>query len=86
MSKHTPLLPGLAALICAAVFLLFTIPGQAQQPLQVLHNHVRPAVASGQAVPMGLLPPKQRLNLAILMPLRNQTELTGLLDRLTVQP
>src|SRR5271157_3845393 len=82
MSNKAPLLAGSAALICAAMFLLFAIAGQAQQPLQVLHNHVRPAVASGQAVPVGLLPPTQRLNLAIMLPLRNQPELTSLLDRL----
>src|SRR5208283_3123676 len=82
MSKNATHLPGPAALVCAAVFLLFTIAGQAQQPLQVLHNHVRPAVASGRAVRVGLLPPTQRLNLAIMLPLRNQTELTSLLDRL----
>src|ERR1700683_4374170 len=74
--------PILAALICAAAFLLFTIPVQAQQPLQVLHNHVRPVVASGQAAPVGLLPSTQRLNLAIMLPLRNQNDLTNLLGRL----
>src|SRR5271165_2322436 len=82
MSNKAPLLAGSAALICAAMFLLFAIAGQAQQPLQVLDNHVRPAVASGRAVRVGLLPPTQRLNLAIMLPLRNQTELTSLLDRL----
>jgi hypothetical protein len=80
--KNTPLLAGPAVLICAAVFLLCSIAGQAQQPPQVLHNHVRPAVASGQAVPVGVLPPTQRLNLAILLPLRNQPELTSLLAQL----
>src|SRR5271157_1254067 len=82
MSKNAPHLPGRAALICAAMFLLFTTAGQAQQSLQVLHNHVRPAVASGQAAPVGVLPRSQRLNLAIMLPLRNQSELTSLLDRL----
>jgi hypothetical protein len=72
----------LAALISAAMFLLFLFAtAQAQQPLQVLHNHVRPVVAKGQAVPVGLLPPSQRLSLAIMLPLRNQTDLTGLLSR-----
>src|ERR1017187_5373256 len=42
----------LAALVCAAALLLFTNPGQAQPSLQAVHNHVRPAVASGQAVPV----------------------------------
>jgi len=82
MSKNAPHLPGRAALICAAMFLLFTTAGQGQQSLQVLHNHVRPAVASGQAAPVGVLPRSQRLNLAIMLPLRNQSELTSLLDRL----
>src|SRR5271166_4591250 len=82
MSKKAPLLAGPAALTCAAMFLLFTIAGQAQQPMQALHNHVRPAVASGQAAPVGLLPPTQRLNVAIMLPLRNQPELTSLLERL----
>jgi subtilase family serine protease len=82
MRKHS--LPQLtvAALVCAAAFLLFPIPGLAQQPLQVLHNQVRPAVASGQAAPVGLLPPTQRLNLAITLPLRNQNDLTSLLSRI----
>ncbi len=82
MRKNAHPLAVLAAFICAAAFLFFTTSGQAQQQLQVLHSHVRPAVASGQAVPVGLLPPTQRLNLAIMLPLRNQAELTGLLDRL----
>jgi len=82
MSKYARLLRGRTALICTAMFLLFTILGQAQQPLQVLHNHVRPVVASGQAAPVGLLPSTQRLNLAIMLPLRNQGDLSSFLDRL----
>ncbi|HTA26075.1 MAG TPA: protease pro-enzyme activation domain-containing protein [Terriglobales bacterium] len=82
MRKHSLPQLTLAALVCAAAFLLFAIPGLAQQPLQVLHNHVRPAVASGQAAPVGLLPPTQRLNLAITLPLRNQSDLSGLLSRI----
>jgi len=49
---------------------------------QVLHGHVRPVVASGQAVPVGLLPPDRRLGLAIMLPLRNQSELNSLLGRI----
>ena len=82
MSDNSPHLPAPAALICVAAFLLTTITGQAQQPLQVLHNHVRPAVASGQAAQVGVLPSTQRLNLAIMLPLRNQGELTAFLTRL----
>ena len=82
MSKNPPTLARLLAFVCAAVFLLLTLPGQAQQALQVLHNHVRPAVANGQAAPVGVLPSTQRMNLAITLPLRNQAELTSLLERL----
>jgi subtilase family serine protease len=82
MRKITPPLSGLAALLCAVFLLLFTVRGEAQQALQVLHNHVRSAVTSGQAVPMGMLPPDQRMNLAIQLPLRNQAELTSFLERL----
>jgi Pro-kumamolisin, activation domain/Abnormal spindle-like microcephaly-assoc'd, ASPM-SPD-2-Hydin len=70
------LLAVLASLLCSVV------PGQTQQSLQVMHNHVRPVVATGQAVPMGLLPSTQRMDLAILLPLRNQAELTSFLSRL----
>ena len=78
-----------------ALFLFFilisaTLPilAQVSQPniptngLQVLHNHVRPAVSNGQAVQMGVLPSTQRMKLAIMLPLRNQGELTSLLGRL----
>jgi len=82
MRKSNCPLPGLAAFVCAAALLLFTIPGQAQQAVQILHNHVRPAVTSGQAAPVGFLPPTQRMNLAIMLPLRNQPELASLLGRL----
>jgi len=43
------ILSGLAALACAAAFLLLTIPVQAQEAIQVLNKHVRPAVTSGRA-------------------------------------
>jgi subtilase family serine protease len=56
--------------------------GGSTQPLQVMHNHVRPVVANGQAVPVGVLPATQRLKLAIMLPLSNQAELTNLLGRL----
>ncbi len=83
-SKST--LHRLAALANTTVFLLctcllFTNPGQAEQTRQVLHNHVRPAVANGAPL-VGALPPTQRINLAIMLPLRNQNELTSLLERL----
>ncbi|HEY6250609.1 MAG TPA: protease pro-enzyme activation domain-containing protein [Candidatus Angelobacter sp.] len=51
--------------------------------LQVLQKHVRPVVANAQVVPMGTLPLTQRMKLAIMLPLRNQGELTSLLGRLS---
>jgi subtilase family serine protease len=75
-------LSGSAALVCAVVFVMFNISAQAQQTLQTLHHHVRPAVSSGAAVPVSMLPATQRLQLAIMLPLRNQPELTDLLGRL----
>ncbi len=48
----------------------------------MLHGHVRPAVIDGRAAPAGLLPPGDRLNLSIVLPLRNQAELSSLLSRL----
>ena len=77
----------LAALTSATVFLLFTFllftnPAQAEQSRQVLHNHFRPAVANGQAPLVGALSPSQRISLAIMLPLRNQGDLTNLLEGL----
>jgi subtilase family serine protease len=82
MKKNLRPFSRLAKLACATAFLLFTISGLAQQPLQILHNHVRSVVSSGQAAPAGSLPPEQRMQLAIMLPLRNQTDLTSLLGRL----
>src|SRR5271168_5294470 len=82
MKTYLFTLPRIAALVGAAAILLFTIEAPAQSTLQGLHHHVRPAVASGKAVPVGLLPASQRLNLAIMLPLRNQGELMNLLSEL----
>jgi len=62
--------------------LLSFVQSSAQQVPQVLHNHVRPAVSSGKAAPRGSLPQAQQMNLSIVLPLRNQSALTGLLGRL----
>lgn len=76
------ILQGMAAGVCAAAFLWLTIPSQAQQSLQTLHNHVRPQVASGEIKPLGLLSASKHLHLAIQLPLRNQSDLTAFLGRL----
>ena len=62
------------------------MPGRAQQPLQILQHHVRPAVSGGQAALVGSLPATKHMNLSIVMPLRNQDELTSLLSRLMTPP
>src|SRR5580693_3738215 len=69
--RNTPLLPRLAALVCAAAFMLITIPGQAQ-PQQLLTRHVRDAVVNGQAQLVGKLPASQTLLFDIVLPLRDR--------------
>jgi subtilase family serine protease len=49
---------------------------------QTLHNHVRSAVTSGRATRIGAMLHSQRMALAIILPLRNQSELASLLKRL----
>ncbi len=58
-------------------------PGQAQQGIQFLHKHVRPAITSGRAAPVGYLPSNQDLTFLIHLPVRNQEELTRLIGRLS---
>jgi len=80
----SPRIPsGVTAFVWMAAFFSFINPGQAQPVLQVLHNHVRPVVTSGQAASVGFLPSAQRLNLVIHMPVRNQDELASLINRLS---
>src|SRR5580692_9057031 len=71
-----------SALACLLALCFLSIPAQAKKAAQVLHNHVRPAVANGRAARVGPMPNNQRLRLAIMLPLRNQSELTDLLKRL----
>ena len=72
----------LAAFTCTALCLLFSILSQAQQSLQVLHKHVRPAVSGGAAKLVSPMPAEQHLSLSILLPLRNQAALITLLGNL----
>lgn len=46
-----------------------------------MNDHVVPAVSSGKAAPVGALPTTQRLNLALMLPLRNESEMLSLIDR-----
>jgi subtilase family serine protease len=69
-------------LIFASAIAPAQLVSNGQDSHQTLRNHVRRAVARGEAVPLGLLPRSQRMNLAIMLPLRNQSELTTLLGHL----
>jgi subtilase family serine protease len=69
-------------LVCLLALCLLSVPARAKKAAQVLHNHVRPAVSNGRAARVGPMSKNQRLRLAIILPLRNQTELTSLLKRL----
>jgi subtilase family serine protease len=68
---------GMAVMVCGT-----WNAGYAQSSLQTLHNHVRGAVSSRQAAMTGSLSADQNMNLTIVLPLRNQSELTSLLKRL----
>jgi subtilase family serine protease len=79
MKRSTPLLPRLAALVCAAAFMLITIPGQAQ-PQSLLTHHVREAVANGQAQFVGQLPATETLRFDMVLPLRDRAGLEDFLQ------
>ena len=67
----------------AALAFAFGISSAAQaQQLQVLQNHVRAAVSGHQAVLVGAMPPDQKMQASIVLPLRNSAALTSLLGRL----
>src|ERR1700691_5374437 len=71
-----------AVFLCLVALCFFSIPAAARKRSQVLHKHVRPAVTNGQAARAGPMSKSQRMRLAIILPLRNQGELTNLLKRL----
>ncbi|MGB6384561.1 MAG: protease pro-enzyme activation domain-containing protein [Terriglobales bacterium] len=78
MRKDSLPLARVAAFVCAAAFLLFTIPVLAL-PQQLSTRHVRPEVASGEAKLVGQLPPTDTLHFDIVMPLRDRTGLQSFL-------
>lgn len=55
---------------------------RSQETLQHLNSHVRPAVARGQARALHAMEAGQRLNLSIVLPLRNPERLKTLLSNL----
>src|SRR5271170_5870542 len=78
MRKEGLPLARVAAFVCAAAFLLFTIPLQAQSQ-QLSTRHVRPEVASGEAKLVGQLPPTDTLRFDMVLPLRDRTGLQSFL-------
>jgi subtilase family serine protease len=79
MKRRTPLISRLAALVCAAAFMLITIPGQAQ-PQSLLTRHVRDEVVNGRAQLIGKLPASQTLRFDIVLPLRDRAGLENFLQ------
>ncbi len=71
-----------ARVACALEFMLFSVSGQAQRTLQVVQSGLRPEVAQQQAKPISVLPADQRLQLSIMLPLRNLDELQSFLEKL----
>ncbi len=67
------------SLLCASTFYLTAAQAE-QRP--TLTSHVPAAVASGVAPFVGHLPTRQRLSLAISLPLRNEVELDDLLQQI----
>jgi subtilase family serine protease len=79
MKRSTPLLSRLATLVCAAAFMLLTIPAQAQ-PQQLMTRHVRDAVVNGQAQLIGKLPATETLRFDMVLPLRDRAGLENFLQ------
>jgi subtilase family serine protease len=82
MRASTRVRTGPALIICLAALCFFLNPAAARKRFKLLHKHVRPAVTNGQAARVGPMSKSQRMSLAIILPLRNQSELTNLLRRL----
>src|ERR1700678_3618766 len=78
MVKDSLPLSRVAAFVCAAAFLLFTIPVLAQ-PQPLLTHHVREAVASGEAKLVRQLPLTDTLRFDMVLPLRDRTGLQSFL-------
>ncbi len=73
---------GALSLLLALTLLPACTAAHAQQQLQILPHHLRPAVSTGQAPLLGSLPPEQDMHVSMILPLRNEPALTSLLLRL----
>ena len=69
-------------LLISAILICQLMPGGAQSSKQILTGHVRTAVREGTAKAIGQMPSAGRMNLSIVLPLRNQDQLKFLLARL----
>lgn len=56
--------------------------GYAQQAMQTLDQHLRPAITSGQATVVGALPGDRQLSFSLVLPLQKEEDLTAILNRL----
>ena len=65
-----------------ACLALSALQGHPEPVLQTLHGQLRPQVSQGKAIAAGLMPPGQTMHLSIVLPLRNQAELTSLIGQL----
>ena len=73
---------GRCCALIAAILIFYYLPADSQQTRQTLARHVPQAVSTGAAKPLGLLPSTQRLNISMVLPLRNQKQLIKLLSRI----
>jgi hypothetical protein len=72
--------------ILSPLLLCLAIPAVGQQGLQQLRGHVPAEVSSRQAELVGALPRTQTLDLAIVLPLRNESELDSLQNLSITRP
>ena len=72
----------MSAIVWAVYVSTFATASEAQTTVQVLHDHLPWDVASGQAQRVGFLSPSQRLQLAVMLPIHNQSALTSFLNQL----
>jgi len=82
MNSKSPNSAILTVTVLLLAYCFLTIPAAAETAPQLLHDHVRPAVTNGEAIPVAVMPATQRLKLAITLPLRHQDELGNLLKEL----
>jgi hypothetical protein len=58
--------------LVSVILVFYSLPADPQYARQTLPQHVPSVVYTGVVKPLGPLPSTRRLNLAIVLPLRNQ--------------